>query len=45
MTTPDGKSQETTAKAGSASWAPAGNHLPQNVGDKPFEVVLVEQKK
>jgi len=45
MTTPDGKSQETTAKAGSASWATAENHLPQNVGDKPFEVVLVELKK
>jgi quercetin dioxygenase-like cupin family protein len=45
MTTPDGKSQATPAKAGSASWAPAGSHLPQNVGDKPFEVVLVELKK
>src|SRR5437870_10442296 len=40
MTTPDGKSQEQTTKAGSATWAPAGDHLPQNIGDKPFEVIL-----
>jgi quercetin dioxygenase-like cupin family protein len=45
MTTPDGKSQELPVKGGGSSWAPAGSHLPQNVGDKPFEVVLVELKK
>jgi quercetin dioxygenase-like cupin family protein len=45
MTTPDGKSQETPAKAGAVNWTPAGSHLPQNVGDKRFEVILVELKK
>jgi quercetin dioxygenase-like cupin family protein len=45
MTTPDGKTQDLPAKAGASSWAPAGSHLPQNVGDKPFEVTLVEFKK
>src|ERR1039458_8831460 len=45
MTTPDGKSVETAIKAGAASWAPAGSHLPQNVGDKSFEVIVVELKK
>ena len=45
MTTPDGKSQELPAKAGASSWAPAGSHLPQNVGDKSFEVMVVELKK
>jgi quercetin dioxygenase-like cupin family protein len=45
MTTPDGKSAETEIKAGAASWAPAGSHLPQNVGDKSFEVIVVELKK
>jgi quercetin dioxygenase-like cupin family protein len=45
MTTPDGKSEDTPAKAGAANWAPAGSHLPQNVGDKRFEVILVELKK
>ena len=45
MTTPDGKSVDAPIKAGAASWAPAGSHLPQNVGDKSFEVVVVELKK
>src|SRR5664279_6258145 len=45
MTTPDGKSEDTPVKAGVANWAPAGSHLPQNVGDKRFEVILVELKK
>lgn len=45
MTAPDGKSQDAPGKAGTAEWAPAGSHLPQNVGDKPFEVMLVELKK
>jgi len=25
-------------------FAPGGRHLPENMGDKPFEVVLVELK-
>src|ERR1035438_1857409 len=45
MTTPDGKSEDVPGKAGAATWTPAGSHLPQNVGDKRFEVVLVELKK
>jgi len=45
MTTPDGKSQDMPAKAGGTTWSPAGSHLPQNIGDKPFQVILVEQKK
>jgi quercetin dioxygenase-like cupin family protein len=45
MTTPDGKSQDVPMKAGGALWTPAGAHLPQNIGDKPFELVLVELKK
>jgi quercetin dioxygenase-like cupin family protein len=45
MTTPDGKSQEMPAKAGSAAWTPAGSHLPQNTGDKRLELILVELKK
>lgn len=42
---PDGKSQEVSVKAGQSQWSPAGKHLPENVGDKPFEVVLIEMKK
>jgi quercetin dioxygenase-like cupin family protein len=45
MTTPDGKSVDSTAKAGAAAWTAAGSHLPQNVGDKGLELVLVELKK
>src|ERR1039458_3535667 len=45
MTTPDGKSEDVPGKAGAATWTPAGSHLPQNVGDKRFDVVLVELKK
>jgi quercetin dioxygenase-like cupin family protein len=45
MTTPDGKSQDMPAVAGSATWTPAGSHLPQNTGDKRLELVLVELKK
>jgi oxalate decarboxylase/phosphoglucose isomerase-like protein (cupin superfamily) len=45
MTTPDGKSQDIPVKAGGTTWTPAGTHLPQNVGDKPFELILVELKK
>lgn len=45
MTTPDGKSQDMPTKAGGTAWTPAGNHLPQNVGSKPFQVILVELKK
>jgi len=45
MTMPDGKSQVSTTKAGTIDWAPAGSHLPQNVGDKHFELILVELKK
>jgi quercetin dioxygenase-like cupin family protein len=44
FTLPDGKTQEATEKAGSVQWAAAGKHLPENVGDKPFELILVELK-
>ena len=40
----DGKSQEVTVKAGQSQWMPAEKHLPENMGDKPFEVVLIEMK-
>jgi quercetin dioxygenase-like cupin family protein len=45
MTTPDGKSQDIVSKTGETSWTAAGSHLPQNVGDKPFQALLVEVKK
>jgi hypothetical protein len=44
-TTPDGKSQEMTAKAGAAAWTAAGSHLPQHTGGKRLELILVELKR
>lgn len=44
FTYPDGKTEEIPAKAGQAIWAPAGKHAGQNIGDKPFELILVELK-
>ena len=44
FTFPDGKTQETTPTAGMTMWTPAGKHLPENIGDKPLELILVEMK-
>ena len=44
FTYPDGKTEEVTTKAGDAKYTPAGAHAPENIGDKPLEVVLVELK-
>jgi len=44
FTTPDGKSTEAEGKAGATKQMPAGAHLPENVGGKPMEVILVEFK-
>ena len=44
FTTPDGKTTEMDAKAGEVKNLPAGAHLPQNIGDKPMELILMEFK-
>ena len=44
FTLPDGKSKDAPMKVGSTQWEAAGSHLPENIGDKPFELVLVELK-
>lgn len=44
FTTPDGKTQDAPVKAGSVQWTEAGKHLPENIGDKPFELILIELK-
>src|SRR5947209_4310320 len=41
---PDGGSQDIDGKAGQVIPIPAGPHLPENLADRPFEVVLVELK-
>src|SRR6476659_5408096 len=44
FTLPDGTSREAEVKAGQTAWNAAGKHQPENLGDKPFEVVVVELK-
>ena len=38
FTLPDGKTQEVPIKAGTSQWDGGGTHLPENTGDKPFEL-------
>jgi quercetin dioxygenase-like cupin family protein len=45
FTLPDGKTQDANNKAGETLWTPAGKHLPENMSDKPLELILVEMKK
>jgi quercetin dioxygenase-like cupin family protein len=40
----DGKSEDFNTKAGDAIWNEAKAHIPENTGDKAWEVVLVELK-
>jgi quercetin dioxygenase-like cupin family protein len=44
FTMPDGKTVDAPVKAGSTQWDPGGVHLPENTGEKPFELILVELK-
>jgi quercetin dioxygenase-like cupin family protein len=44
FTSPDGKTGESSWKAGEVAWEPAIKHLPENLSDKPFELLLVEIK-
>ena len=44
FTFPNGKPQLRTFKTGQVRWTPAETHLPQNLNNKPFEVILVELK-
>lgn len=44
FTAEDGATTEQTWKAGQASWSEAETHLPENLGDQPMELILVELK-
>jgi quercetin dioxygenase-like cupin family protein len=41
---PDGKVVDAPIKGGTTQWSAAGKHLPENLGDSPFELILVEMK-
>jgi quercetin dioxygenase-like cupin family protein len=45
FTLPNGKTEERRGKAGETIWTPAEEHLPENLGDEPLEIVLVELKR
>ena len=44
FTLPGGKTVERHGKAGDVLWMPGETHLPENMGDKPLDVILVELK-
>jgi hypothetical protein len=44
FTLPDGKIVGEPMKAGTVLWDAGGKHLPENIGDQPFELILVELK-
>ena len=44
FTFPDGKSEEHRFRAGDTLFTPAGVHLPENLGDGPLQVILIELK-
>jgi quercetin dioxygenase-like cupin family protein len=45
FTMADGKVEDHPVKAGTSQWTPAMTHLPENAGDKPFSLLVVELKK
>ena len=44
FTFPDGKTDELRVRAGEVRSYPAGEHLPENLGDHPLELIFVELK-
>jgi quercetin dioxygenase-like cupin family protein len=44
MTLPDGSTEEIAANAGDAIFIPAGQHLPRNISDSAWELLLIELK-
>jgi len=44
MNVPDGTHQDVSSKVGATQWTDGEEHLPENLGDGPIEVVLVELK-
>jgi quercetin dioxygenase-like cupin family protein len=41
---PDGKNEDIDVKAGTAQYAPATVHLPENTSDQGFDVIVIELK-
>lgn len=45
MTMPDGSTEEIAASSGDAIFIPGGQHLPRNISDSAWELVLIELKQ
>ena len=45
ITLPDGQAGEPQVPPGLSMWHPAGRHAVENLGDAPFEMVLIELKQ
>ncbi len=45
FTYPDGRSEEISTKAGDVIFMDATVHDPENLGNKPFEVIAIELKQ
>ena len=44
FTYPDGRTEEMSVSPGQAQVMTQTDHLPENIGDSPFELVLIELK-
>ena len=44
MNLPDGTFEDMSSEVGVATWSDNEEHLPENLGDGPLEVVLIELK-
>ena len=44
FTSADGTAEDISGGAGDVVWLPATTHLPENLGDEPFEVLQIELK-
>jgi len=44
FTFPDGSTEDISGGAGEPVWLPAVTHLPENLGDEPFELIQIELK-
>lgn len=41
---PNGKTQDATGKSGQVLYTPATTHDPENIGDTPSDVIVIELK-
>lgn len=44
VTYPDGTSEDRHLKAGTSFWSNGGKGIPENLGDKPFELIWIVPK-